>query len=80
MKRWSVRRKVVVFGMLAWLVVGAFVGHWQAVGAWFLMMLYFLPVWVALFRHKPAGGVAVIDFFLGWTVIGWIIALAMASG
>jgi hypothetical protein len=44
-----------------------------------LAALYFLPLIVAIARHVPnVGSVAVIDIFLGWTVIGWVVALAMA--
>jgi len=40
---------------------------------------YFVPWWVAIRRRVPnTGSVAVIDVFLGWTVIGWIVALTMA--
>jgi hypothetical protein len=43
---------------------------------------YFLPTLVALVRKKVhPGAVIVVNLFLGWTVTGWIIALAMgASG
>lgn len=42
---------------------------------------YLLPVIVAGVRGMPnTGSVAVIDLLLGWTVIGWIVALAMACG
>lgn len=41
--------------------------------------LYFVPLIVAMARHVPnIGSVAVINIFLGWTVIGWVVALAMA--
>jgi len=41
--------------------------------------LYFLPLIVAVLRKAPnVGSVAVINFFLGWTLIGWVVALAMA--
>jgi hypothetical protein len=41
--------------------------------------LYFLPTICALVRKVPnVGSVAVINIFLGWTFIGWVIALAMA--
>lgn len=41
--------------------------------------LYFVPLIVAVIRKVPnIGSVAVIDIFLGWTVIGWVVALAMA--
>jgi hypothetical protein len=40
---------------------------------------YWLPAIVAWVRHVPnAGSVTVINGFLGWTVVGWIVALAMA--
>jgi Superinfection immunity protein len=41
--------------------------------------LYLLPVLIGLARHVPdIGAVAVIDILLGWTLIGWVVALAMA--
>ena len=40
-------------------------------------LLYFLPAVIA--RKKPnASSVFVINLFLGWTLIGWVVALAMA--
>jgi hypothetical protein len=42
--------------------------------------LYFLPTIVAAARHVANdGSVAVINFFLGWTFIGWVVALAVAA-
>ncbi len=39
--------------------------------------LYFLPSIVA--RKKPQfASVAVLNFFLGWTFVGWVVALAWA--
>jgi putative effector of murein hydrolase LrgA (UPF0299 family) len=44
-----------------------------------LLILYFVPAGVAVARRVPHwGSVLVIDLFLGWTVLGWIIALALA--
>jgi len=41
--------------------------------------MYWLPTIVAARRKVPhVGSVAVIDGLLGWTVIGWVIAMAMA--
>lgn len=38
-----------------------------------------LPTIVAVARKVTnQGSVAVINFFLGWTLIGWVAALAMA--
>jgi Superinfection immunity protein len=40
---------------------------------------YFIPTVIAWIRHVPhRGSVTVINVFLGWTVIGWVVALAMA--
>ena len=45
-----------------------------------LVGLYFLPTIIAFRRHVPnAGSVAVINTFLGWSLIGWVVSLAMAS-
>jgi hypothetical protein len=47
---------------------------------WILVIAaYWAPSITAAVRHVPnTGSVAVINLFLGWTVIGWIVALAMA--
>lgn len=45
----------------------------------FLIALYFVPTIVAFSREVVnAGSVLVINLFLGWTLIGWVVALAMA--
>ena len=44
-----------------------------------LFVMYWLPTIVAIARHTPSAlGVAVLNFFFGWTVIGWILALVWA--
>jgi hypothetical protein len=52
-------------------------------GAWVWIMLflgaYFLPTIVGALRKVPnIGSVFVVNFFLGWTFIAWVVALAMA--
>jgi T4 superinfection immunity protein len=48
-------------------------------GAVFLFSLYLLPAFVAEWRrHKNAVAIAVLNILLGWTVLGWIIALVWA--
>src|SRR5215471_701511 len=43
------------------------------------LALYLLPVLVGAARHVPdLAAVAVINIFLGWTLAGWVIALALA--
>jgi hypothetical protein len=44
-------------------------------------LLYFLPTLIASHRkHHQQASIFVINLFLGWTFLGWVIALAMASG
>lgn len=58
----------------------------DALGGLFLVLLlvvlagaYFLPSVVAFSRHHhQAGAVFAINLLLGWTLIGWAVALAMA--
>jgi hypothetical protein len=41
--------------------------------------MYLLPALVGWARHVPdIGAVAVINVLLGWTLLGWVLALAMA--
>jgi Superinfection immunity protein len=64
-------------------VTGTAGGAASAVGVLIAILigasLYFVPWIVAGIRHVPnLGSVIVINLFLGWTVIGWVVALAMA--
>ena len=46
---------------------------------WFLVGVYFIPTIVATHRNVVnKWSVAVVNGFLGWTLIGWVVALAMA--
>jgi hypothetical protein len=46
----------------------------------FGFVIYFLPTIVALARHKRnAVSILLLNLFLGWTLVGWIIALVWAS-
>ena len=45
----------------------------------FAGLFYFLHAIIAAFRHTHnATGILLLNLFLGWTVIGWFIALLMA--
>jgi hypothetical protein len=82
----------LAFGWIAWLAILIFatVGapHWALIGGsvagWLVFVIfaiawYFIPTIVALMRDVPdSGSVVVINVFLGWTFIGWVVALAMA--
>lgn len=42
---------------------------------------YFAPSFVAVAKHTSrAGAIFAVNFFLGWTVIGWLVALVWALG
>lgn len=46
----------------------------------FGFLVYFAPTLVALVRHKRNTlSIFLLNLFLGWTLIGWIIALVWAS-
>ena len=44
-----------------------------------LIALYWLPTFIAWRRHVHGlGQVVIVNLFLGWTGIGWVVALVMA--
>lgn len=46
----------------------------------FPLVMYFLPTIIALLRSKrDTLAIFLLNFFLGWSVIGWIIALIWAA-
>jgi hypothetical protein len=46
----------------------------------FGFVMYFLPSIIALARNKrDIAAIVLLNFFLGWTMIGWIIALVWAA-
>jgi hypothetical protein len=46
----------------------------------FVLICYCLPIIIAIKRkHPSAMGIGILDILLGWTFIGWIIALIWAS-
>jgi len=45
----------------------------------FGLVLYFLPAIIALARNKrDTTSILLLNLFLGWTAIGWVIALVWA--
>jgi hypothetical protein len=45
----------------------------------FGFVMYFLPSIIALARSKrDLLGIVLLNFFLGWTMIGWVVALVWA--
>lgn len=45
----------------------------------FILVLYLFPTFIASARKvRNLGSIFVINLFLGWTFIGWVVALAMS--
>jgi len=46
-----------------------------------LFTIYFLPWFIAMLRkHPQVAPIFIINLFLGWTLIGWVIVLAWSAG
>ena len=44
-----------------------------------LFVLYFVPSIIAInSQHPQVGPIVIINLFFGWSLIGWVIALAWA--
>jgi hypothetical protein len=57
-------------------LLGLFFFHFF--GFWFVM--YFLPSIIAFAKSKrDALAIFLLNFFLGWSVIGWFVALIWAA-
>ena len=49
------------------------------IGAIMLLACYFLPTIMAFSQKKKnAGAILALNFFLGWTFIGWVVSLIWA--
>lgn len=44
-----------------------------------LVVIYFLPLFIAVFRSKHnAVAISILNLVAGWTFIGWVVALVWA--
>ena len=44
-----------------------------------IALVYFIPTFVAWHNKKAnSGAIAAVNIFLGWTFVGWVVALAWA--
>jgi hypothetical protein len=42
-------------------------------------VLYFVPMGIAIARkHRNTGAIVALNMFLGWTMVGWVLALVWA--
>ena len=62
--------------------------QWHSYGmypmGWFMLTLmlffYFLPTWVAVLRqHHNMVAIFLLNLLLGWTALGWIVALIWSA-
>jgi hypothetical protein len=52
----------------------------EFLGGILLIGLFFLPtIWAYKTKHPQRSSIFFINFFLGWTLIGWIIAALWAN-
>jgi predicted membrane chloride channel (bestrophin family) len=59
--------------------IGLAAGVALVLGAILALSLYFIPTIIAMVRRVVnVGSVFAINLLLGWTLIGWAVALAMA--
>jgi hypothetical protein len=42
------------------------------------LYIYFIPAIIGR-KHDDATAIAVLNLFLGWTLVGWVLALLWAS-
>lgn len=71
------------FAVLAASQIGQGTNNIAALAAWFFFLgaivLYFCPIIVAASRkHAKMLAISAVNLFLGWTLIGWVVALAWA--
>ena len=44
-----------------------------------LLAVYFLPTIIAVCQsHRNTVSIVVVNFFLGWTIVGWVLTVAWA--
>ncbi len=66
---------VFVVKVLPYLVAAMGIGAFLAV----LFLPYWAPTIIAFVRKHPSkGGILALNFFLGWSFIGWVLALVWA--
>jgi hypothetical protein len=79
----KVFKTVIKIWILALIVIAVMLVHASNpaaagnIGGWILVGLYFLPTIVA-FRHRNQTAIFILNLFLGWTFIGWVLALVWA--
>jgi hypothetical protein len=66
---------LLLWKVMPWLFAAAGIGTIIAI----LFIPYWIPTIVAFWRKHPSkAGIEALNFFLGWTFIGWVLALVWA--
>ena len=79
--RMGVIAAAVVIGLIVVLkILPALV---EGLGIGLFLMILFIPYWtptiIAFVRKHPSrGGILALNFFFGWTFVGWVVSLAWA--
>lgn len=69
----------VLIAILASITNGAFAGLLGISAAITILLFYFIPTFVAAEKkHRNEGAIGILNFFVGWTFIGWVICLVWA--
>lgn len=81
MRKWDTRNSIVTVGVVGFAVAymafqeGTTTLLWVAA----VVALYWAPTMLAYQRGAPnRQSIVVVNVLLGWTLIGWVVALAMA--
>ena len=57
---------------------GISIGHWLIILV--ALQVYFIPAIVAYSRkHNNSTAILILNLFLGWTFIGWVVALVWSA-
>ena len=68
---------IVLCAELLWFLIAYFVEHDSfEIGPLLLLVVYPLPIAVAALRkHNATLDIVAFNLWLGWTIIGWVVAL-----
>jgi hypothetical protein len=55
----------------------------EGLGIGLFLMILFIPYWIPTIiafvrKHPSRGGILALNFFFGWTFVGWVVSLAWA--
>lgn len=77
-----IRRQAVayaIFSLFGFFVTGTLAGSIGGIAVWTLVLIYFIPYEIAASRKHPSKwAIGALNFFLGWSFLGWVAALVWA--